>query len=77
MERESGRPQGGAVIELTGNRFAVIDGCDGVLDYNEEQVLVRAGRLTVRFAGQGLRVKRLTENAAVLEGTIRAVEYSY
>ena len=36
------KPTGGGVITLTGNRSAVIDGCDGVLDYDSEKVVLRA-----------------------------------
>lgn len=71
------RGAGGALIELTGNRSAVVDGCDGIVDYDEEKVIVRTGRLTVRFLGRGLRLKRLTENSAVIEGFISSVEYTY
>ena len=46
------KPTGGGVITLTGNRSAVIDGCDGVLDYDSEKVVLRAGRLTVRIGGR-------------------------
>lgn len=69
--------RGGSVIELTGNRMAVVDGCDGIVDYDEERVILRTGRLTVRFLGRGLRLKRLTENSAVIEGLISTVEYTY
>lgn len=65
----------GALITLTGNRSAVVDGCDGIIDYDEEAILVRAGRLTVRFSGRDLALRRLTENAAVIEGFIAQVEY--
>ncbi len=70
------RGTGGTLIELTGNRQAVVDGCDGIVDYDAEKVILRTGRLTVRFSGSGLRLKRLTENSAVIEGFINAVEYS-
>nr|WP_306286887.1 YabP/YqfC family sporulation protein [Neglectibacter timonensis] len=62
---------------MTGNRRAVVDGCDGIVDYDEEKVIVRTGRLTVRFEGRSLRLKRLTENSAVIEGFIIRVEYQY
>lgn len=71
------KPRGGAVISITGNRSAVIDGCDGILDYDEERVLLRAGRLTVRVSGQRLRLMRLTDTSAVIEGRIDRLEYSY
>lgn len=71
------RGTGSSLIQLTGNRFAVVDGCDGIVDYDDEKVILRAGRLTVRFSGRGLRLKRLTENSAVVEGFISTVEYVY
>ncbi len=74
MER---RGTGGPLVQLTGNRSAVVDGCDGIVDYDEEKVILRTGRLTVRFSGKDLRLKRLTENSAVIEGIISAVEYLY
>ena len=66
----------GSLIELYGNRSAVVDGCGGIIDYDDETVILRAGRLIVRFTGRGLRLKRLTESSAVIEGFISAVEYT-
>lgn len=74
MEKQG---SGGAVVSITGNRCAVVDGCDGVMDYDEERVILRTGRLTVRISGRGLRLTSLTENSAVIQGTIGAVEYTY
>lgn len=71
------RPMGGALIELTGNRRAVIDGCDGIVDYDKEKVIVRTGRMTICFSGRSLRLCRLTENSAIIEGFIQQVEYRY
>lgn len=69
--------QGGPLIELWGNRRVVIDGCDGVVDYNEDQVVIRSGKLTLVFEGQGLRLKKLTESSAVIEGRLQQVSYHY
>lgn len=68
------RAKGGGIIELTGNRRAVIDGCGGVIDYDAEQVLLRCGPLRVRIAGKRLRILRLTDHSAVVEGVLSAVE---
>lgn len=65
----------GSLIELYGNRTAVLDGCDGIVDYDDEQVILRTGRLTVKLSGHSLRLKRLTETSAVVEGFITSVEY--
>lgn len=71
------RGTGNSLIQLTGNRSAVVDGCDGIVDYDDEKVILRAGRFTVRFLGRNLKLKRLTESSAVIEGFISAVEYTY
>lgn len=69
------RGPGGPTITLTGRRSAVIDGCDGVEEYGEERVRFRAGRLNVQIEGRGLRIIRLTESAAVVEGGIASVQF--
>lgn len=68
---------GGSVITVTGNRSAVVDGCDGIVDYDDEKVIFRTGRLTVCIRGRSLRLMRLTEHSAIIEGVISAMEYSY
>ncbi len=68
--------KGGALIQLTGNRSAVVDGCDGIVDYDDEKIILRAGRLTVHFLGRDLALRRLTENSAVIEGFLIRVEYA-
>lgn len=68
---------GGAVIELTANRRAVVDGCDGIVDYDDEHIVLRMGRLNAHFYGQNLKIKRLTGDSAVIEGTVEALQYTY
>lgn len=69
--------QGGPFVELHGNRQAVVDGCDGIVDYDQEQVVLRSGRLTLEIQGEGLRLTRLTESSAVIQGRIHLVAYAY
>ena len=67
----------GPRVELLGNRTAVIDGCDGIIDYSDERVLVKMGRLMTELNGKSLRLKLLTEDSAVVEGFIHSVKYEY
>ena len=46
--------KGGLELQVFGNRRAVADGCDGIVDYGEGQVVLRAGRLWVKLTGEGL-----------------------
>lgn len=59
----------------TGGRWWTV--ADGILDYGEEQVSFRAGRLTLCLSGRDLRLVKLTESAAVVEGFLQRVEYLY
>lgn len=63
------------VVQLFGNRQAVVDGCDGVVDYSGEKILLRMGKLTVQLTGRDLRIKTLTATTAVVEGFLAGVEY--
>ena len=69
--------QGGPVVELYGNRQAVVDGCDGIVDYDQDRVVLRAGRLTLEIRGEEMRLTRLTESSAVIRPRTRQVEYTY
>lgn len=69
--------KGGLELQVFGNRRAVADGCDGIVDYGEGQVVLRAGRLWVKLTGEGLCLERLTSRSAVVEGKILQVEYAY
>lgn len=67
----SGVPQ----IELAGNREAVIDGCQGILEYDEDSIKLTTGKMSIRFTGRGLQIKVLTHDSAVIEGFIRNIEF--
>ena len=67
----------GPRLELLGNRTAVIDGCDGIVDYSDERILVKMGRLMTEITGKSLKLKLLTENSAVVEGFIQNIRYEY
>lgn len=67
----------GMELRIVGNRSAVADGCEGIVDYGESQVVLRAGHLRVTIQGEALQLKRLTASAAVVEGKIFQVAYTY
>lgn len=64
-----------SVVSVIGNRRAVVDGCDGIVDYTSEKVILRTGKLTVNITGARLKLKKLTESMAIIEGLIHCVEY--
>lgn len=67
----SGIPQ----IELAGNREAVIDGCQGILEYDENAIKLTTGKMSIKFTGRGLQIKVLTHDSAVIDGFISNIEF--
>ncbi len=62
-------------IELGGNREAVVDGCQGVLEYDENAIKLLTGKMQTCFLGRGLQIKVLTHDSAVIEGFIMSIEF--
>ena len=44
-------------IVLSGNREAVLDGCQGVIEYEDDFIKLKIGRQVVKFTGQILSVE--------------------
>jgi len=62
-------------MEISGNREAVLEGCGGVLEYSEEAIRVRAGKMSIRFTGRNLKIKCLTADSLVVEGYLTGLEF--
>lgn len=62
-------------IELTGNREAVIEGCQGVLEYDETRIKLATNQMSVQFDGRNLQLKVLTHSSAVVEGFITGIAF--
>lgn len=67
----------GPRIEVISNRNVIIDGCDGIIDYDDERVSIKLGRIKADITGKKLRLKMLTDNSAVIEGYVKNIEYIY
>jgi sporulation protein YqfC len=73
---ENAMPGGVMHIEFTSNREAVIDGCQGIVEYEPHRVRLLAGQVEVTFVGRQLQLKCLTLDSAVVQGHITSVEFS-
>lgn len=63
-------------IELKGNSDATIEGCRGILDYDETYITINLGDSTVRFSGAELEISSFFDGRAVIKGTIASVDFS-
>lgn len=62
-------------MEINGNREVVVDGCNGILEYDTEIVRIKTGKLIVKFCGRGLTIKCLTADSLVVEGFVTGIEF--
>ena len=62
-------------FEFNGNREVIIDGCKGLLDYDENIIRVNMGKMITAFYGRGLTIKCLTSDSLVIEGFITSIEF--
>lgn len=62
-------------IEMSGNREAVVDGCRGILVYDENIIRLNAGRCKLQFCGRGLCIRNLTRESVIISGFITSVEF--
>lgn len=63
-------------IELDGNLSAIVDGCKGVLEYNENTIRLNTGRLIVRVCGNALTITSMQNGQAVITGCIAGLDFS-
>ena len=63
-------------IEFRGNSDVVIEGCKGLVEYEEASIKLNLGKIVVHFVGTGLEISSFFEEQAILKGTVAAVEFS-
>lgn len=62
-------------LEFYGNREAVVEGCRGILEYDEDIVCLNMGKTNIRFMGRGLELRNFTDHSVVIDGFILSVEF--
>lgn len=62
--------------EILGTAKLIIEGCDGVIEYETEKIGLRCGRRAVWVEGKSLRLLCLEEDGAVIAGHIEAVRFA-
>ncbi len=64
-----------ARMEVSGNRQVLIEGCRGIVKYDEDQIQVRTADGTVRFTGRELCMTSLNPACAVITGRLLSLEF--
>ena len=61
---------GDPTIELLGNRQMVMEGCRGIMEYDENYIKINGGRYAVSVMGEQLELKNLTDKSCTIVGRI-------
>lgn len=62
-------------FEFSGNREVVIEGCRGVLEYDENIVCIDTGKMKARLMGRELEIRNFTDHSVIIDGFISSVEF--
>jgi len=62
-------------IEISGNSEAVIQGCTGILEYDENRIRLNLGKRSLLFRGDDLVMKTYTAEEVIIEGAFAAIEW--
>lgn len=65
-----------SLVEVIGTGETVISGCDCILEYGAESILLRVHEGCVRVAGERLEIISLLKDRITVRGRIRAVYLS-
>jgi len=63
-------------IQIRGNREIIIDGCTGLLSYEQEKILLETKYCRICILGRSLTLNNLTKNILAIRGFIKNVEFN-
>lgn len=62
-------------IELLSNTEAVVEGCNGILEYDDNVIKIAIHKMQVRFSGMDLSIKSLNSESIIIQGQISGIEF--
>ncbi len=62
--------------EMNSNKEIIVEGCKGILQYEENIVKLNMQNMITVFCGRRLSIKCLTEDSLIITGFVTSVEFS-
>lgn len=62
-------------IEARGNREVSIDGCKGILEYEQDRIKINTGKLLITFIGDSIEISVYSDIETVITGNIFSIEF--
>lgn len=64
------------VIELTSNREALIEGCHGIVEYNDCKATINCGAFLITIEGFDISLRSLSGDAFCVTGKFSAIAFT-
>lgn len=62
-------------IEMIGNREMIIDGCKGVVEYDEATIKLSLGEYVLSLSGDNLLINSFDNSVAIISGQICEISF--
>ncbi len=66
---------GSVHFEMNGNREVIVEGCRGILQYDENIVKISVKKMSVAFFGRNLSIKCMDVDSLVITGFVTSIEF--
>lgn len=63
-------------VELNGNREAIIEGCDGIIEYDDVRAVINCRSHTITFSGFGICLCNLSVDSIKVTGNFTDISFS-
>ena len=62
-------------IEMVGNKEIIIDGCNGVIEYDENLIKLCTNTIAIGIEGQGLIINSYDNKVIIIKGQISDISF--
>lgn len=62
-------------IELDSNKQVIIEGCKGIIEYDDKTTKLNCGRIILKISGSCLCLNNLTNGLVIVTGDVLSVEF--
>ncbi|MFI3206004.1 MAG: YabP/YqfC family sporulation protein [Clostridia bacterium] len=63
--------------EIFSNKRLTVQGCQGIIDYNNEEITIKTGQLKMTIKGKNLKIHVFTDTNADIEGYISSINFEH
>ncbi len=62
-------------LEADGNRELFVEGCKGIIAYEEGRIALNTGKLIITVLGSGIEIKAYSDTQTVISGDIMSIGF--